>query len=44
MWDDNKLLHTLQKLHNFKNMEFENFKYVQLKIWNFKTSRVFNHM
>jgi hypothetical protein len=47
MWDDNNLLNTLKKHSQFKNAEFENFensKYVHLKIENFKNSRVLYHI
>jgi hypothetical protein len=45
--NENNLLDTLKKFHNFKNMEFKNFensKYVHLKIQNFKTSKVLYHI
>jgi hypothetical protein len=47
MWDDNNLLDTLKTHSQFKNVEFWNFensKYVHLKIQNFKTSRLFYHI
>jgi hypothetical protein len=37
----------LKNIRNFKNVEFstfENSKYVHLKIYNFKTSKVFYHI